>query len=163
MAMSEASAAISFLVRKRQMSLFAFIRQAWMWATDGGPGFYVWMTILSAVALVGVHAWTNQVVNGMAVTAMSDHVSWGLYISHFTFFVGVAAAAVMMVIPAYLYHDHEMHDAVIVGELLAIAAIMVCLLSVVVDLGVPIVFGTSSLALVVLTGRFPCSPGMSSC
>ncbi|MDA3962297.1 MAG: bacteriohemerythrin [Planctomycetota bacterium] len=107
------------------------------WATDGGPLFYVWMTVLTCIALVGVHAWTNQVVQGMAVTGMSDHVSWGLYISHFTFFVGVAAAAVMMVIPAYLYKDHEMHDAVIVGEMLAIAAISVCLLSVMVDIGRP--------------------------
>lgn len=117
--------------------LFAFLRQALFHATDGGPRFYAWMTVLTCVALVGVNAWANQVVSGMQVTGMGDHVSWGLYISNFTFFVGVAAAAVMMVIPAYLYHDHEMHDAVIVGELLAIAAIVICLLSVTVDLGRP--------------------------
>jgi hypothetical protein len=58
---------------------------------------------------------------------MSDHVSWGLYIANFTFAVGLAAGAVMMVIPAYLYDDHEMHDVVIIGELLAVAAIVVCL------------------------------------
>lgn len=121
----------------RRSGPWALLRQIWSWATDGGPLFYVWMTVLTCIALVGVHAWADQVVHGMAVTGMHDHVSWGLYISHFTFFVGVAAAAVMMVIPAYLYHDHEMHDAVIVGELLAIAAIVVCLLSVVVDLGRP--------------------------
>ncbi|MBN8525075.1 MAG: bacteriohemerythrin [Planctomycetes bacterium] len=115
----------------------AFLRQAIHHATDGGPLFYAWMTLLTCVALVGVNAWANQVVHGMQVTGMGDHVSWGLYISNFTFFVGVAAAAVMMVIPAYLYHDHEMHDSVIVGELLAIAAIVVCLLSVTVDLGRP--------------------------
>ena len=58
---------------------------------------------------------------------MTDHVSWGLYIANFTFGVGLAAGAVMMVIPAYLYDDHDMHDVVIVGELLAVAAIVVCL------------------------------------
>jgi hemerythrin-like metal-binding protein len=118
-------------------SALALARQAFAWATDGGPLFYTWMTVLTAVALVGVNAWAEQTVHGMAVTGMGDHVSWGLYISNFTFFVGVAAAAVMMVIPAYLYHDHELHDAVIVGELLAIAAIIICLLSVTVDLGRP--------------------------
>ncbi|GDY11994.1 Hdr menaquinol oxidoreductase integral membrane subunit [Planctomycetota bacterium] len=106
-------------------------------ATDGGLRFYAWMTVLTCIALVGAHAWAIQVRDGLAVTGMSDHVSWGLYIANFTFTVGVAAAAVMMVIPAYLYHDHEMHDAVIVGELLAIAAIVMCLLSVTVDLGRP--------------------------
>ncbi len=125
------------LATLKRPGLLAFARQAFAHATDGGPLFYAWMTLLTCVALVGVNAWANQVVNGMQVTGMGDHVSWGLYISNFTFFVGVAAAAVMMVIPAYLYHDHEMHDAVIVGELLAIAAIVVCLLSVTVDLGRP--------------------------
>ncbi|MEK7415368.1 MAG: sulfate reduction electron transfer complex DsrMKJOP subunit DsrP [Planctomycetota bacterium] len=115
----------------------AFLRISLQRATDGSPLFYAWMTMLTCVALVGANAWAHQVVNGMQVTGMSDHVSWGLYISNFTFFVGVAAAAVMMVIPAYLYHDHEMHDTVIVGELLAISAIFICLLSVTVDLGRP--------------------------
>ena len=125
------------LMHLRRPGLLAFLRQATGHATDGGPLFYAWMTVLTCVALVGVNAWANQVVSGMQVTGMGDHVSWGLYISNFTFFVGVAAAAVMMVIPAYLYHDHEMHDAVIVGELLAISAIVICLLSVTVDLGRP--------------------------
>ena len=114
-----------------------FLWQAARLATDGSLGFYAWMTLLTCVALVGVNAWVRQVVQGLGVTGMGDHVSWGLYIANFTFMVGVAAGAVMMVIPAYLYHDREMHEAVIVGELLAIAAIAMCLLFVVVDLGRP--------------------------
>jgi Ni/Fe-hydrogenase subunit HybB-like protein len=106
-------------------------------SVEGSPRFYVWMALLSAVALVGANAWAKQVVAGMGVTGMSDHVSWGLYIANFTFGVGLAAGAVMMVIPAYLYDDHEMHDAVIIGELLAIAAIVVCLLFITADLGRP--------------------------
>jgi molybdopterin-containing oxidoreductase family membrane subunit len=117
--------------------LSAFLRQTLGTVTDGSPLFYAWMTVLTCVALVGFRAWTHQVVGGMAATGMGDHVSWGLYIANFTFFVGVAAAAVLMVIPAYLYHDHDLHDTVIVGELLAIAAITICLLSVTVDLGRP--------------------------
>jgi len=106
-------------------------------ATNGGPVFYLWMFVLTAVALVGANAWAVQVADGMIVTNMTDHVSWGLYIANFTFMVGVAAGGVMMVIPAYLYHDKKMHDVVIVGEILAIAAIVMCLLFVVVDLGRP--------------------------
>ncbi len=106
-------------------------------STDGSAKFYVWMTVLTAIALVGVSAWAYQVKSGMALTGMSDHVSWGLYIANFTFGVGLAAGAVMMVIPAYLYDDEEMHDVVILGEVLAIASIAVCLLFVVVDLGRP--------------------------
>ncbi len=114
-----------------------FLWTALRLATDGRPRFYVWMTVLTAIALVGVNAWAHQVSQGMALTAMTDHVSWGLYIANFTFLVGLAAGAVMMVIPAYLYDDHEMHDVVIVGELLAIASIFMCLLFVSVDMGRP--------------------------
>jgi molybdopterin-containing oxidoreductase family membrane subunit len=104
---------------------------------DGSWRFYLWMTVLSAVALVGANAWAHQMVRGMAMTSMTDHVSWGLYIANFTFGVGLAAGAVMMVIPAYLYDDHEMHDVVLIGEMLAIASIVVCLLFITVDLGRP--------------------------
>jgi len=106
-------------------------------ATSGGWKFLVWMFVLTCIALVGANAWANQVVHGMIITNMTDHVSWGLYIANFTFMVGVAAGGVMMVIPAYLYHDKKMHDVVIVGELLAISAIIMCLLFVTVDLGRP--------------------------
>ncbi len=106
-------------------------------ATEGNWLFYAWMIGLTAVALVGLNAWAVQVTEGMGVTNMTDHVSWGLYIANFTFMVGLAAGGVMMVIPAYLYHDESMHDVVIVGELLAISAIAMCIGFVMVDLGRP--------------------------
>lgn len=106
-------------------------------STNGRWPFYAWMTVLTAISLVGASAWAYQVRDGMAMTGMSDHVSWGLYIANFTFGVGLAAGAVMMVIPAYLYDDDEMHDVVIVGEVLAIASIVVSLMFVVADLGRP--------------------------
>lgn len=114
-----------------------FIWRSLVLATDGRWLFYIWMTVLTAIALVGANAWAVQVRDGMIHTAMTDHVSWGLYIANFTFLVGLAAGGVMMVIPAYLYHDKKMYDVVIIGELLAIASIVMCLLFVVVDLGRP--------------------------
>jgi molybdopterin-containing oxidoreductase family membrane subunit len=68
---------------------------------------------------------------------MRDHVSWGFYIGNFTFLVGVAAAAIILVIPAYLYNWKPIKEIVILGELLAICAIIMCLLFVIVDLGHP--------------------------
>lgn len=111
-------------------------RSLWL-ATEGSFAFYAWMTMLTALFLVGANAWASQVAGGMIATNMTDQVSWGLYIANFTFMVGLAAGGVMMVIPAYLYHDRKMHDVVIIGELLAIAAIVMCLMFVVADLGRP--------------------------
>ena len=114
-----------------------FLLDAFDEATNGSRLFYAWMILLTAIALVGAHTWAGQVARGMAVTGMTDHVSWGLYIANFTFMVGLAAGGVMMVIPAYLYHDEDMHEVVIVGEVLAIAAIVMCLMFVVADMGRP--------------------------
>lgn len=114
-----------------------FLAKALWESVEGNWAFYVWMTALTAIFLVGANAWATQVRDGMHLTNMSDHVSWGLYIANFTFLVGLAAGGVMMVIPAYLYHDEEMHDIVIIGELLAIAAIIMALMFVVCDLGRP--------------------------
>jgi Ni/Fe-hydrogenase subunit HybB-like protein len=114
-----------------------FLGNAALESLDGGKLFYVWMFCLTAVFLVGANAWAVQVRDGMALSNMSDHVSWALYIANFTFLVGLAAGGVMMVIPAYLYHDDEMHDIVIIGELLAIAAIIMSLMFVICDLGRP--------------------------
>ncbi len=120
-----------------RVTYLRFLWRSLVLAFDGTWRFYAWMAVLTAVFLVGLNAWGEQLLHGMQVTALTDHVSWGLYIANFTFGVGLAAGAVMMVIPAYLYDDHDMHDVVIVGEILAIAAICVCLGFIVVDMGRP--------------------------
>jgi len=99
--------------------------------------YHLWLLFTAAVALIGLNAYCKQLVQGLAVTGMTDQVSWGLYIANFTFLVGMAASAVMLVIPAYIYKSKEMHDLVVFGELLAIAAIVMCLMFVMVDLGRP--------------------------
>ncbi len=103
----------------------------------GDGRYYAWMLVLSIMALMGLNAYCKQFVLGLATTGMTDQVSWGLYIANFTFLVGMAAAAVMLVIPVYIYRNQELHDLVIFGELFAVAAIMMALLFVTVDLGRP--------------------------
>ena len=99
--------------------------------------YYAWVGLLGIFCLLGLNAYAKQLVQGLISTGMSDEVSWGVYIANFTFLVGVAAAAVMLVIPVYIYDNEELHDLVIFGELLAVAAIIMCLLFVTVDLGRP--------------------------
>ena len=114
-----------------------FLRRSARVAFDGDWRYYSWMTFLTIIVLIGLNAWARQLVDGLATTGMTDQVSWGAYIANFTYFVGVAAAAVMLVIPAYLYKSEAMKKVVIFGELLAIAVILVCLAFVTVDLGRP--------------------------
>lgn len=114
-----------------------FLQRCARIAFVGDWRYYMWMAVLTVITLVGLNAYARQLVHGLVVTGMSDEVSWGVYIANFTFLVGVAAAAVMMVIPVYIYGNEELHDLVIFGELLAVAAIIMCLAFVTVDLGRP--------------------------
>jgi molybdopterin-containing oxidoreductase family membrane subunit len=104
----------------------------------GPRGYYIWVAVLLLLILSGVHAYTVQLRHGLIETAMRDQVSWGFYIANFTFLVGVAAAAVMLVIPAYLYNFKPIKEIVLFGELLAVTAIMMCLLFITADMGQPL-------------------------
>ncbi len=99
--------------------------------------YHLWMLTLTLIALSGLYAYCQQFVHGLVTTGMTDQVSWGLYIANFTYLVGLAAAAAMLVIPVYVYGNLHLHDVVIFGELLAVAVIIMCLMFVTVDLGRP--------------------------
>lgn len=103
----------------------------------GNSTYWAWMGALVVLVISGAFAYAHQVRAGLAVTAMRDQVSWGFYIGNFTFLVGVAAAAVVLVIPAYVYDWKPIRQIVVYGELLAVSAIVMCLLFVFVDIGRP--------------------------
>lgn len=124
-------------MRQAIRNYLVFLARSARIAFVGDWRYYLWMGILTVFVLLGLNAYLKQFVSGLYVTGMSDEVSWGVYIANFTFLVGVAAAAVMMVIPVYIYNNEELHDLVIFGELLAVAAILMCLAFVTVDLGRP--------------------------
>lgn len=106
-------------------------------ATKGNRSYHLWMGLLTLIMLCAAYAYSVQIQEGLQVTGMNDRISWGLYISNFTFLVGVAAAAVMLVLPTYVLKDVNFKQAVLIGEGLAVAALTMCLAFVVVDLGGP--------------------------
>ena len=116
---------------------FSFLWQCVRLSFVGDWRYHLWMMILTIVSLLGVYAYSQQLVHGLVTTGMTDQVSWGLYIANFTYLVGLAAAAAMLVIPVYVYRNMHLSDVVIFGELLAVAVIVMCLLFVMVDLGRP--------------------------
>lgn len=106
-------------------------------AIKGSKKYYGWITALLAVIGVGFGCYLWQLSFGLGITGMSRDVSWGFYIAQFTFLVGVAAGGVMVVLPYYL-HDYKAFGRItILGEFLAIASLVMCLLFVLVDLGQP--------------------------
>ncbi len=113
------------------------VKDSLVYLTHGGIYYHIWMAVLTALMLVGMYCYFLQLEHGLSVTGMNDRVSWGLYISNFTFLVGVAAAAVMLVLPTYILHDIDFKQAVLIGEGMAVAALLMCLAFVVADMGGP--------------------------
>lgn len=106
-------------------------------AVIGGRRYWTWVLGLLAVMAVAFVAYLRQLDAGLVVTGLSRDVTWGLYIAQFTFFVGVAASAVMVVLPFYLHDFRAFGKITILGEFLAIASVTMCMLFIVVDMGQP--------------------------
>ncbi|MHC4798940.1 MAG: sulfate reduction electron transfer complex DsrMKJOP subunit DsrP [Planctomycetota bacterium] len=106
-------------------------------ALRGGKGYWALLGFWVLVILVGLAAYSQQLTKGLTVTGMSRDVTWGLYIAQFTFLVGVAASAVMVVLPYYLHNYKAFGRMVILGEFLAVSAVLMCALFIFVDLGKP--------------------------
>ena len=106
-------------------------------ALKGNKKYWGWLFFLSFIILIGFYFYLRQLNYGLGITGMSRNVSWGLYIAQFTFIVGVAASAVMVVLPYYLHNYKEFGKVTILGEFLAISSVVMCILFVTVDLGQP--------------------------
>ena len=115
-----------------------FVKDTITWNLSGGWGYQLYLCVLAAMMMLGIYAYLVQFNVGLAATNMGNIVSWGFYISNFTFLVGVAAAAVMIILPSYLFKDKDLHKVVIIGEVVAIGALVMCLMFVFVDLGGPL-------------------------
>ncbi len=106
-------------------------------AFKGDRMYWGWIVLLLVIISAGAFSYLNQLTTGLTLTGMSRDVSWGVYIAQFTFLVGVAASAVMVVLPYYLHNYKAFGKIVIIGEFLAVAATIMCVLFIVVDVGRP--------------------------
>jgi Ni/Fe-hydrogenase subunit HybB-like protein len=117
--------------------ILEFLKGCGRQVTRGGRAYWAWMALLGATIAVGAVAYAHQARIGLIATNMRDQVSWAFYVGNFTFLVGVAAAAVLLVIPAYVYQWKPIKEVAILGELLAVSALSMCLLFILVDMGRP--------------------------
>ena len=122
------------------MNFIHFIKGSIKLIFQGTKTYYAWLFFLLALAIWGAFGYASQLEEGLIKTHMRDSVSWAFYIGNFTFLVGVAAAAVMLVIPAYIYDWKPIKEITIFGELLAVCAVIMCISFIVVDIGNPLRF-----------------------
>jgi molybdopterin-containing oxidoreductase family membrane subunit len=103
----------------------------------GGSKFYTWMGILALLSAGALYAYFLQNTEGLIVTGMTSQSHDGLYFANLVFLVGVAAGAVTIVFPAYVYHHKAMHEVTVLGEMLAISAVCMVMLFVFAHMGRP--------------------------
>jgi molybdopterin-containing oxidoreductase family membrane subunit len=118
--------------------IIAFVTDVIRWNLTGGIVYQLYLCALAAMVMLGIYAYAIQTKLGLSATNMTDIVSWGFYIGNFTFLVGVAAAAVMLILPAYIFKDKDLHKVVIIGEGVANGALVMCLLFITADIGGPL-------------------------
>ncbi|NLB06041.1 MAG: polysulfide reductase NrfD, partial [Desulfobulbaceae bacterium] len=107
-------------------------------ALKGNNYYWMWLAFLGFFIAIAVVCYLRQYFTGLALTGMSRDVSWGLYISQFTFLVGVAAGGVMLVLPYYIHNYKAFGRITILGEFLAIASLLMCMMFIMADLGQPL-------------------------
>jgi molybdopterin-containing oxidoreductase family membrane subunit len=106
-------------------------------ALIGDRRYWGWVAALLVIMGVGGYCYLWQLREGLGITGLSRDVTWGFYIAQFTFLVGVAASAVMVVLPYYLHDFKSFGRITILGEFVAISAVIMCVLFIGVDLGQP--------------------------
>ncbi|MEW6428650.1 MAG: sulfate reduction electron transfer complex DsrMKJOP subunit DsrP [Thermodesulfobacteriota bacterium] len=106
-------------------------------ALKGSKGYWTWIGVLLTFITIGILCYVQQFNYGLGYTGMSRDVSWGVYIAQFTFLVGVAAGGVMVVLPYYIHNYKVFGRITILGEFLAVGALVMCLMFILADLGQP--------------------------
>ncbi len=122
------------------MNFIRFLRGSIRLIFQGTRTYYAWLLFLLILIVWGALGYAHQLKDGLITTHMRDSVSWAFYIGNFTFLVGVAAAAIMLVIPAYVYNWKPIKEIVIFGELLAVCAVIMSIAFIIVDIGNPLRF-----------------------
>lgn len=117
--------------------IIRFVADYVTYVVKGSPKFYAWMMFLGFFMLLMAYGSFEQFTQGMIVTNYNDQVSWGLYEAQFVFLVGVAAAAVTVVFPSYVYHHKEMKKIVVLGEMVAVAAVNMVIIFIMFHMGRP--------------------------
>lgn len=111
----------------------------WLMATLGHEGWRAKSTLVVAAALFGwgLVAYVYQLRHGLAVTAMTDYFSWGVYIINFVFFIGISMAGSLISAILRLTNAHWRHPITRMAEGITVFALIAAALMIVVDMGRP--------------------------
>lgn len=68
-----------------------------------GPGYWLALGIAATLWMVGMALWLYQMINGMGVAGITNPVGWGVYITNFVFWVGIAHSGTLISAVLFLF------------------------------------------------------------
>ncbi|MCS7149305.1 MAG: polysulfide reductase NrfD [Caldimicrobium sp.] len=107
-------------------------------ALRGGVWYWLWLLLLVSFIGLAFYFWLQEHHHGAGMlTGLHRDLTWGFHIGQLAFFVGVAASAVMIVLPYYFHNYKEFGKITVLAEFLAVGAVIIAMLSVFVVMGQP--------------------------
>lgn len=97
----------------------------------------IWTIVLFLVVINGLISYYHQLKNGLSVTAMTNYISWGIYISNFVFFVAVSLVGSLVSAILRLTKTRWSIPLTRIAEMIAVANIIFAGLIIIVDMGRP--------------------------
>jgi Ni/Fe-hydrogenase subunit HybB-like protein len=108
----------------------------------GRPGraYYILLACVLAVLAWGGFAWMVQVVLGIGMSGLINPVGWGLYITTFVFWVGIAHSGTLISAILYLFRARWRQSIYRAAEAMTVFAVLTAGLFPIIHLGRPWVF-----------------------
>ncbi len=120
------------------------MQKIWDFTTDflpelfkGGKLYYTWLGFLSLCILLGLFPMYTILTKGLIVTGLTDQVSMGQFLANFIYTAHIAAAAILVVIPGFVYKRPDMRNLAVLGEIIAIGFVASGLVFVLFHMGRP--------------------------
>jgi Ni/Fe-hydrogenase subunit HybB-like protein len=100
-------------------------------------GYWIFISILGAIAAWGFFAWWTQLRRGLSVTGLNAPVFWGLYITHFVFFIGISHAGTLISAILRLAQAEWRRSITRAAEVITVLVLFFGMGCVILDLGRP--------------------------
>lgn len=102
-----------------------------------GTRYYLIQTLNLILIIIGVIAFAYQVRMGMGVTGLNNPVGWGVYITTFVFWVGIAHSGTLISAILYLFRSKWRNSIFRIAEAMTVFAVMTAGLFPIIHLGRP--------------------------
>lgn len=102
-----------------------------------GIGWYLCLATSVSFLLVGAYSWHYQIIQGLGVAGISHPIMWGVYITDFVFWVGIAHSGTLISAVLYLFRARWRVAIYRIAEAMTVFAVATAGLFPIIHLGRP--------------------------